>query len=285
MTRLYQQWGGEIRLRAEVEKIVVDQGKAVGVKVKGDDGMIRAKRVVTTIDPMIAMRHLVGDNHLSPQYIEKLEGTVMSCSSLNVALGLDDAIDLSGMDLDYPYNVVSTGRGTTEKLFDGFLVGNNAFSPDCFHLAVVCPSLTTGAKNTVTLRGVPFAMSDWSRWRKEDPGRYKEEKERWGDFFVDMAEKYLIPGLSSHIVVRDIATPATYARYSGSPTGSIYDMAALVTQFGPKRLPMKTPIVNLFQPKFAHGLYGGMMNGVQVVDLMLDRAFNAGNSLFNPQTG
>ena len=26
-----------------------------------------------------------------------------------------------------------------------------------------------------------------------------------------------------------------------------------------------------------------MMNGVQVVDLMLDRAFNGGNSLFNPQ--
>jgi phytoene dehydrogenase-like protein len=285
MTRLYQQWGGEVRLRAEVEKIIVDQGKVVGVKVKGDDGMIRAKRVVTTIDPMIAMRHLVGDDHLSPQYIEKLEGTVMSCSSLNVALGLDDTIDLAGMDLDYPYNVVSTGRGTTEKLFDGFLSGNNAFSPDCFHLALVCPSLTTGAKNTVTLRGVPFGMSDWSKWRNEDPARYKAEKERWGDFFVSIAEKYLIPGLSRHIVVRDIATPATYARYSGSPTGSIYDMAALVTQFGPKRLPIKTPIVNLFQPKFAHGLYGGMMNGVQVVDLMLDRSFNDGNSLFTPKTG
>lgn len=76
--------------------------------------------------------------------------------------------------------------------------------------------------------------------------------------------------------------PATYARYSGSPTGSLYDMASLVTQFGPKRLPMETPIRNLLQPKFSHGLYGTMMNGVQVVDLMLDRKFNNGNSLFNP---
>ena len=32
-------------------------------------------------------------------------------------------------------------------------------------------------------------------------------------------------------------------------------------------------------------LYGGMMNGIQVVDLMLDRAFNDGNSLFTPKTG
>jgi hypothetical protein len=59
-------------------------------------------------------------------------------------------------------------------------------------------------------------------------------------------------------------------------------MASLVTQFGPKRLPMETPIRNLLQPKFSHGLYGTMMNGVQVVDLMLDRKFNNGNSLFNP---
>jgi hypothetical protein len=108
------------------------------------------------------------------------------------------------------------------------------------------------------------------------------EKERWGDFFIGIAEKYFVPDLSKHIVVRDISTPATYARYSGSPTGSLYDMASLVTQFGPKRLPMKTPIRNLLQPKFAHGLYGTMMNGVQVVDLLLDRKFNNGNSLFAP---
>ena len=84
-------------------------------------------------------------------------------------------------------------------------------------------------------------------------------------------------------MVKDIATPATYSRYSGSPTGSIYDIASLVTQFGPKRISMKTPVANLYQPKFAHGLYGTMMGGVQVVDLILDRKFNNGNSLFVPK--
>ena len=149
-------------------------------------------------------------------------------------------------------------------------------------MAVICPSLTTGGKNTLTLRGVPFGLGKWQEWRENDPKRYKKEKNRWADFFIGLAEKYLIPGLKKHIKVMDISTPATYARYSGSPTGSIYDMASLVTQFGPKRLSMKTPIENLYQPKFAHGIYGGVMNGVQVVDLILNRAFNRGNSLFNP---
>jgi len=130
---------------------------------------------------------------------------------------------------------------------------------------------------------VPFGLGEWKKWRETDKKRYKEEKERWADFFIDKIERYFIPNLKKHIVYTDIATPATYARYSGSPTGSIYDMATTVDQFGPKRLPIKTPVKNLYQPKFAHGIYGGMMNGVQVVDLILDRAFNDGNSLFNPR--
>jgi len=240
--------------------------------------------VITTTDPMVALRKLVGDEHLPSKYIERLKKIVMSTSSINIALGLDDKIDLAAMDLDYPYNVVSTGLGTSEKLFDGFLAGDNAFSDDCFHAAVICPSLTTGAKNTITIRCTPFAINSWMEWRNNDPEKYKAEKERWGDFFINIAEKYFVPGLSKHIVVKDIATPATYSRYSGSPTGSLYDMASIVTQFGPKRLPFKTPVENLYQPKFAHGLYGSMMNGVQMVDMLLDRKFNNGDSLFNPRS-
>ncbi len=282
MASVFQERGGEIRFDAKVEKIVVENGTAVGLMVEGDQGMIRADKIITTVDPMLAMRQLVGDEYLPAKYITRLENTIMSVSSINIALGLDDKIDMTLLDLDYPYNVVSTGLGTAEKLFEGVLAGDHAFSEDCFHMAVICPSLTTGAKNTVTLRCTPFALSQWKEWRENDYSRYQKEKELWGDFFIALAEKYFIPDLSKHIVVKDISTPATYERYSGSPTGSLYDMASLVTQFGPKRLPMETPVKNLLQPKFSHGLYGTMMNGVQVVDLLLDRKFNGGNSLFNP---
>jgi len=283
MAKLFQERGGEIRVNAEVERIIVEQGRVEGVRIKGEEGVIPAGIVVTTIDPMVGMRKLVGDEYLGEKYMEKLRNVVMSTSSLNIGLGLDDKIDLAAMDLDYPYNVVSTGLGTSEKLFDGFMAGDNAFAEDCFHAAVICPSLTTGSKNTITVRCTPFGMGKWAEWKEKDPARYQSEKEKWGDFFIRIAEKYFIPDLSRHIVVKDIATPATFARYSGSPTGSIYDMASIVTQFGPKRLPFKTPVENLYQPKFAHGLYGSMMNGVQMVDMLLDRKFNDGNSLFNPK--
>ncbi len=282
MAEKFQSLGGEILFNAEVEKIEVKNGKAEGVRVKGFPSAVRAEKIITTVDPMLAMRSLVGDEHLPEKYVQKLGNTIMSPSSVNVALGLDDRIDMAKFDLDYPYNVVSTGLGTAEKLFNAFLAGNHGFSKDCFHAAVICPSLTTGAKNTVTIRSTPWAMNGWKDLREKDYERYRAEKEKWADFLIDIAEKYFIPGLRQHIVVKDISTPATYSRISGSPTGSIYDIASLVTQFGPKRLPMKTPVHNLYQPKFAHGLYGTMMGAVQVVDLLLDRKFNNGNSLFIP---
>jgi phytoene dehydrogenase-like protein len=283
MAALFQERGGEMRLSAKVEKILIAGGQATGVKVEGDDSVINAHRIVSTLDPNLTMHGLIGDANLPPAYVEKLNNTIMSSSSFNVFLGLDDTIDLSAMDLDYPYNVISTGIGTTDTLFDAFLRGENGFSESCFHMGVICPSLTTKGKPTVTIRAVPFGPGGWIEWREKDPKRYEAEKKKWGDFFIGLVEKYLIPGLGSHIEVTDIATPATYARYSGSPTGSVYDMASLVTQFGPKRLPLQTPIPNVVQPKFSHGIYGSMMGAVQVVDLMLDRKLNGGDSLFNPR--
>jgi len=282
---LFQQRGGEILLDTEVERIIVADGTASGVKIRGMDGMIRAGRVVSTVDPMVAMRRLVGDDHLPIKYVDRLKDIIMSSSSsFNVALGLDDRIDMKKLDLDYPYNVLSTGLGTTDRLFDAFLKGHNAFSESCFHLGVICPSLTTGGKNTLTIRAVPFGSGEWIGLRRNNPEKYREEKEKQADFFIGLVERYMIDDLKKHLVVKDIATPATYARHSGSPTGSIYDMAFLATQFGPKRLPMKTPITNLFMPKFSHGIYGTTMGAVQVVDLMLNRSFNNGDSLFNPRT-
>ena len=92
---------------------------------------------------------------------------------------------------------------------------------------------------------------------------------------INIMETYVVPDLRNHITVRDISTPATYVRYSGSPTGSIYDMASVPENFGPHRLPVVTPA-----PKFAHGVFGAMNSGLQAVDILLDGKVMHGNSRF-----
>ena len=284
LSTAFQEWGGEMLLKTEVENIMVENNTATGVMLSGDDRILRGRTIITTADTMYSMLTLVGAEHLPDRYHKRLTETVMSPSAFNVALGLDDRINLEALDLDYPFNVISTGTGTTERLFEGFLNNENLYSDDCFHAAVICPSLTTGAKNTITINVVPFAPGMWQQWREGDRKKYTKEKQKWADFFIDIAERYFVPNLKNHIVETDISTPATYRRYSSSPSASIFDMATTVNQFGPKRLPMKTPIKNLYLPKFAHGIYGGAVNGMQVTDIITDGAVNRGMSLFAPRT-
>jgi len=277
-----EELGCEVRTKSQVVKIITEDGKVSGVQLENGE-KICGETIVTTIDPKVALIQLVGIDtvkSLNPKYARKAEEVKMSASSITVSLGLDDAIDLESLGMDCGYNVITTGRGTFEELFNAFDKGEYIIDPACFHTAVICPSLTTGGKPVIIIRGVPFTMGNWKALRESDYEAYSKQKEKVADFYIEQVEKYLIPNLRNHIVIKDIASPATFERYSGSPTGSNYDMAPYVDNFGLKRLKMRTPVQGLFQPKFSHGIWASMQAGLQVVDMILQGEIMNGYSRY-----
>ena len=276
----YLSLGGELRLKTRVEKILVENGQVKGVRLT-DGEEIFSDYIVTTVDPKVAMKKMIGLDIISEideKFAKKVEEVKMSTSSMNLSLGLDNEINLAGLGLDCGYNVITTGGNTYDRLFEAYEKGKIAFSDKLFHIGVVCPSLTTGGKPNITVRITPMAIGDWAELREKDYEKYKKTKQKWADFFIEKVEKYLIPDLRKHILVTDISTPATYARYSGSPTGSVYDMAPYTNNFGRTRLKMRTPIKGLFQPKFVHGVFGCLLAGIQVNDMILNRKIMDGNA-------
>ena len=266
--------GAEIRCKSRVEKIVVEDGAVKGVVLEGGD-VIAANYVVTAMDTKVALLALVGEAQLrraEPTYAERLNSIKMSPSSMTISLGLDDHLDLAGLGMDCGYNVITTGKGTFEKMFQAFDRGEIGYSDRCFHTAAISPSLTTGGKQTIIIRVVPMPVADWVDLRNRDPQRYAERKKETADFFISQVERYLIPSLTRHIKVIDIASPATFERYVGTPTGSIYDMAPYPDNFGRTRLKLKTPIKGLLLPKFTHGIYGGLQAGIHTADHILGGA-------------
>jgi phytoene dehydrogenase-like protein len=201
---------------------------------------------------------------------------------MNLSIGVDDKIDLEALGLDCGYNVITSGGDTYDRLFDSYEKGEIGFNDKRFHLGVICPSLTTGGKPNLTVRITPIPIGNWVELREKDSEEYKKEKLKWAEFFIDKVEKYLIPDLRKHIKTLDISTPATYARYSGSPTGSVYDMAPYTNNFGRTRLKMRTPIEGLFQPKFVHGVFGCLLAGMQVNDMILEGKIMNGYARYKP---
>lgn len=278
----YLSLGGELMLNTKVSKILVENGAVKGVRLE-DGREFYSDLVVTTVDPIVAMKEMVGLDvirDLNKKYAKKVEKVKMSTSSMNVSIGLDDEIDLGALGLDCGYSVITTGGDIYDRLFDDMEQGKIGYTDEEFRLGVICPSLTTGGKPNIALRIVPMGIDDWTELRKNDPQKYKEKKQKWANFFIDKTEKYLIPDLRKHIKVIDISTPATYARYSGSPSGAIYDMAPYPDNFGRTRLKMRTPVKGLFQPKFIHSVFATLLAGMQVNDMFTNRAVMDGNARY-----
>ena len=160
MEKQFQKQGGKVILNTEVKKILTLKEKAIGVELS-DGRILHSDYIITTIDPTIAMKELVGLDIIKKQnkkYAERIENIKMSVSSMNVSLGLDDKIDLAALGLDCGYNVITTGGKTFTKLFDLYEKGKIGFTKKLFHVAVICPSLTTGGKPNITIRGVPMGI-------------------------------------------------------------------------------------------------------------------------------
>ncbi|MFC2123608.1 phytoene desaturase family protein [Bacteroidota bacterium] len=262
--------GCEIVTRMKVEKILIRDKKVYGVKLE-DGHEIYADQVITTVDTKVAMEKLVGLDvleEIDSKYANKAKMVRMSTSSMTVNLGLDEKIDLDSFGMDCGYNVITTGLGTFEKLFKAFDRGEYMLDEHNFHCAVICPSLTTGGKPVIAIRIVPMPMKNWKVLRETNYNDYTREKEKVANFYISQVEKYLIPDLRQHIVVKDILTPATFERFILTPTGSNYDMAPYPGNFGLKRLKMRTPVQGLYQPKFSHGIWPSMQAGLQVVDMI-----------------
>lgn len=274
--------GVEIRTKSEVKRIIIENGKACGVEL-ADGETIISNLVVCTADTKVIFNNLIGNDNLKPNnssYFKKVRSIQMSPSGFSIQLGLDDGVDLEKLGFNCGYNVLTSGSDAFEKMFNAWDRGELIQSDNCFHLAVICPSLMTGGKPTLIIHVVPVHAHYWIKLKEESPEIYSAEKQKIAEFYIKKVEKYMIPNLTKHIVFTDISTPATYKKYIGSPTGSQYDMLPVPDNFGKNRLPTRTPIKGLFVPKFSHGIWPSMQAGLQVVDMITGGKIMDGNSSY-----
>ncbi|HQK73814.1 MAG TPA: NAD(P)/FAD-dependent oxidoreductase [Clostridiales bacterium] len=275
----YLSLGGELLFHSEVSEIITGGGAVCGVRL-ANGGYYTAESVVSTADVKSSLGVLLGaenDSPLKTAYRRRVGRIRMTPSAFTVNIGLTG--DPPGIEpLRCGYAVLASGPGAFRSLFAGFEKGECLLSENLFHIGISCPPKREGRKPVLSLQAVPMPAHDWITLRAADYAAYREKKENTASLIIDIVRRYLLPELSAYIGVLDIATPATYARYSGSPTGSIYDMACVPDNFGRRRLPVKTPVEGLYIPKFAHGVFGSMNSGMQVADMLLDGRIMHGNS-------
>jgi phytoene dehydrogenase-like protein len=80
--------GGEIRFRAKVEKILVENDRIVGVRLR-DGSTISAPVVVSNLAPDLTLSDLVGAEYLSPELVTRLGGRDHRAAFVQMHCALD----------------------------------------------------------------------------------------------------------------------------------------------------------------------------------------------------
>lgn len=275
--------GAEFRFNTRVTKINVQGGAVRGVLTAAGE-LIQADTVVSTVDTKVLLDGLLGEKTLEGScgaWRRARSRVRMSPSMLEIHLGLDGTVDLRALNLAGAYHVLTAGSEAYEEAFDAWDRGEAALpessgpeSPrvdgsEPFHMGFFSPSLPKGeTEQTLVVRVYPVSGSPWIELRERDREAYLRAKDAAAARCISLLEKYVIPGLNSHILLRDVSTPATFARRLGSTEGACFDMLPAVSQFGMRRLPLKGPFEGLYQTKYCHGIWPALHAGLQVMDII-----------------
>lgn len=241
--------GGGIEYKALVEEILLDGRKASGVRL-ADGRIFRAPFVINDGDARRTYTQMLPASAVPAAWRERVEKAELAESALAVFLGVD--IPPEELEsLGYHHMLVFPEEGPEGARNPGI--------PDFYSysfMEISLPalhdrSLAPAGKSIIVLHSL--AAPDTSEWKIADGKKtavYKRLKEQSAELLIERAERF-IPGLSSRIDVRMIATPHTHERYTlnqgGTTVGWSYHPGK---GFFKHFMPMSgfmTPVKNLYQ--------------------------------------
>jgi phytoene dehydrogenase-like protein len=224
--RRFVELGGRICYHARVQSILVENDRAVGVRL-GDGTEHRADIVVSNANGHATIFEMLGGRYTSPA-IRSYYGAPEDRIEMGIHLSLGVARDLS----KEPHAIVL-------PLKDPVIIAGESrhrlyVEPFGFDLSLAPP----GKAALKVVMATSFA-----RWQRlhEEPERYAEEKRNIAEAVIGLLDKRF-PKLRDDIEYVDVATPMTTLRFTGNGHGYRSPIAALaLALFTGRRLSQTLP--------------------------------------------
>lgn len=205
----YRSLGGETRYHSRVSNVLVENNRAVGVRLT-DGSEHRADYVVSAADGYTTIFGMLGGAYADRKVRGYYQKIPVFPSIIQVALGVARSFD------DMPPSVAGINFPVAPLAFDGALSGAT-YDRMCVHIYNFDPALAPSGKSVMKV----LLPADYNYWNalREDPARYDAEKNKVADSVIALLDKRF-PGTAAKVEMRDVATPATYHRYTGNWQGS-----------------------------------------------------------------
>ncbi|WP_371733990.1 carotenoid isomerase [Synechococcus sp. CCY 9618] len=228
LVRGLERAGGMIRYRSRVVKVLLEDGRAVGVKLAGGEE-IRARRVVSNATRWDTFGSLVDEAHTPAAERTWRRRYKPSSSFLSLHLGVKAEAIPPGSHVHHllleHWQDMEAEQGTIFVSIPTLLD----------------PSLAPVGRHIVHT----FTPSAMEAWQGMDPGAYRQAKRAAADRLIGRLET-ILPGLGAAITHEEIGTPRSHRRFLGRHGGSYGPVPALRL---PGLLPMpfnRTAIPDLY---------------------------------------
>jgi phytoene dehydrogenase-like protein len=274
MTNGVKKHGGEVRVKQDVEKIIIKNKKAIGVMLKNGQTLF-AKNIVSNADPSITYLNLVGKSYLSKSLIKKLNRTKYSVTSLILFLTLDIDVTLFGIDSG---NIWMMKDENDDANFED-LMNNDMTAGDLFPAVFI--SCTT-MKDPVSFNGRYHNFEVVTYVNYDNLNNFNDLKDYHNQEYIIFKEKVInklmnniekiIPGAKQNIVQVELGTPKTNEFYINSTRGNVYGTEKTLNQVGPFSYKNNSEISNLFlcgASTLSHGVGGATHSGVEAAATIL----------------
>ncbi len=202
----YKSLGGEITYGKRVQKILVENDRAVGVRL--DDGSEhRADVVISAADGHATIFDMLEGKYVNEKIKGYYENLPIFEPLLYISLGInqdfkDQPATISGIDfpLDEP---ITLGDKTYERLHLHAYNYDPTFAPE---------------GKTVAMIMLPAHYEYWKNLEETDTELYEAKKNEAGERVIAALDQRF-PGMSKDVVMCDVATPVTFERYTGNWKG------------------------------------------------------------------
>ena len=269
--------GGELLAGHEVTKIIVENGRAVGVEVQPKKGKeqprleFRAPVIVSDAGAWNTFTRLLPVDTLP--FRAELETPTEGLEAVELFLGLKRDPRELGL------------RGENYWIFSSFdhdqmCAGRNEILEGRVPMAYLSfPSLKDPRASSHTAEIVaPFSYRALEGFREEPWRRrgtdYESAKDLITQALLDLVEKQH-PGFRDLVAYAELATPLSFEYFTGAPAGTIYGYPATPDRFRKTWLRPKTPIRNLYltgTDAAVLGVMGALMGGVATASTLLGPA-------------
>jgi phytoene dehydrogenase-like protein len=203
----YTNLGGVIHYNSRVDKILVQEDRAVGVRL-ADGSEHHAGRVISAADGHATLFDMLEGKYGDERTREPYEKWPTFPALLYVGVGVnrsfpDEPRTVSGMSIPL-HRPTEIGHAVRDRV--------------PVHVMNHDPTLAPPGKTTLIVM-LPDSYEYWADLAG-DRAAYDEKKDQVARTVVDLLDRRF-PGLSEQVEMVDVATPVTWKRYTGNWKGSM----------------------------------------------------------------